>query len=569
MPSEEEVPAGPHRQLLAALHQAYAEAGRPGLRQISTGLKNDNSAPGTVNYQAIGKILNGKQLPNPRQLVSLALWLIREGEIRSEESQDPKEYIQRLLTLRDAAHDNALGITAKNEDLNNQESKKENIASSDTLKLILEAESHIEQSLLSCMLQSSETIADIVEPITPDSFSSALNREIYGALLELYADSQDISCEKVAEKVTSTEINVPEYLTSLQAMDVDLSDATNYADLAIRIAKVKRVALLGGAFTDLAGRALGSEQIADIDSLVDSVTDEVFSFLEEIHRISRFTTVLESALDEAEGIGRRHPRQAIPSGLAELDALISGFQPGEFIIVGGAPGIGKSTLAIDFARSISLRHARTSLLVSLQMSQQEMAMRIMSAEGRVALHRMRSTTMEDEDWERLVKVMPSISQAPIYMKDDPLYTFQELVASCEWLSSFKHLQCVLIDSIDIMDFESQNSPAEYERDLTFMARELRKLAKRLDISIVALFQTERPAHRYPVQRPDLHDVPRPLEKYADTVILLHREDAYDRESPRAGEADLIVGKNRTGPVGVATVAFQGHYARFVSMTGAL
>lgn len=111
MPSEADVPLGPHRQLIAALHRAYASAGRPGLRQIATGLKHDDSIPGTVNYQAIGKILNGKQLPTPRQLVSLTSWLIKESEIRSEETQDPKDYVRTLLQLRDAAHDEALGIS--------------------------------------------------------------------------------------------------------------------------------------------------------------------------------------------------------------------------------------------------------------------------------------------------------------------------------------------------------------------------------------------------------------------------------------------------------------------------
>jgi replicative DNA helicase len=532
------------------------------------GLKHDNSMPGTVNYQAIGKILNGKQLPSPRQLVSLASWLINEGKFRAEDTRDPKEYIRQLLQLRDSAEGEALSIPVETKGNEEDRSIGEDAKPSGALKRVQEAEGKVERKLLSCMLQSTDAIADIVEPITPDSFSSEINREIYGALLGLYADSQEITCESVAQKAASAmpaDINISDYLRSLLTEEVNLSHAAEYADLAVRIAKVKHVAVLGSAFTDLASRSLTGDPI-DVESLVSGVTNEVFTFVEGIHKISSFTTILEPTLDEIEGIGRRGPRQAVPSGLSELDALISGFRPGEFIIVGGAPGIGKSTLGLDFARSFSLKHSRTSLLVSLQMSQQEMAMRLMSAEGRVSLHRMRSAAMEDEDWQRLSEVMPSISQAPLYMKDDPLYSYRELEASCEWLSSFKELQLVLIDSIDLMDFESQTSSVGHERDLSLMARELRRLAKRLDISIVALFQTERPAHDYPIHRPNLHDIPGSLEKYADTVILVHREDAYERESPRAGEADLIVGKNRFGPVGVATVAFQGHYARFVSMT---
>ncbi|MDX3779627.1 replicative DNA helicase [Streptomyces europaeiscabiei] len=569
MPSEELVPPGPHRQLLDALHQAYAAAGRPGLRQISTGIKHDNSVPGTVNYQAIGKILNGKQLPNPRQLVSLTSWLLKQRGVGSDDPQDLKKRLQEMLAIRDAAHDVSLGIAANTNGNSRPKEARNDVNHSKIFETILEAEYAIERQLLSCMLRSKEAITEIVEPITPETFTSDLHREIYGALLGLYADSQEISCEAVAAKVASVvaaKVDVPEYLSSLLTEDVNVSDAAGYAAVAIRIAQVKLVASLGSTFTDLASRSLLEEHLADADELLESVTDEVFSFVEDAHKISSLPSILVPTIDEAEGIGRRHARQAIPSGLSELDTLIEGFRPGEFVIVGGASGIGKSTLGLDFARSFSLRHSRTTLLVSLQMSQQEMAMRIMSAEGRVSLHRMRSAAMEDEDWKRLNKIMPTISQAPLYMKDDPLSSFRELEASCEWLSSLKELRLVVIDSIDLMEFDTQASPVNPENGMPYLARELRKLARRLDISIVALFQTERPNPDYRIRSPRIDDIPGSLEKYADTVILLHREDAYDRESPRAGEADIVVAKNRSGLTGVVTVAFQGHYARFVSMT---
>ncbi|MFB8116135.1 replicative DNA helicase [Streptomyces sp. NPDC055962] len=554
MPSERDVPAGPHRDLLSALHDAYRAAGRPGLRQIAAGVKNDDRAPATLNYQAIGKILNGKQLPSPRQLVSLAAWLIREGNIGRNNDENNDEGVKKLLEHLEAAHRSA----------HRREETEDYSAHSDIIRSTLAAEAHIERALLSCMMRSESALAAVIEDLAPEVFADEVNRAIYLSLLGLYADNEEVTPQKVTQEVSPgfPGRDTEKIIEAILDDSIDPDEAAACVAFAKRIAEVKRVALLGATLTNLAGRSISKQGEPDVESLVDSVEDEVLSYMEEIHNISTVGRKIIPVLDEVEGINKRTSRPVL-SGFRHFDLLSSGFRPGELTILGGASGIGKSTLGLDFIRNCSIAQSQTSFLASLQMSRDEMAMRIMSAEARVPLQAMRSSEMTDEQWKRVAAVMPKISQAPLYMEDDPTYSFRSLISSCEWLVNFKNLRLVVIDSIDLLELDSTAEEAKYS--FSRIGRELRKEARRLEIPIVALFQTERSTQHYSSTLPSLRDIPDSLEKHADRVVLLHREDAYERESPRAGEADLVIAKNRTGPTGVATIAFQGHYARFMNI----
>ncbi|MEU1197489.1 DnaB-like helicase C-terminal domain-containing protein [Streptomyces sp. NPDC005813] len=526
--------------------------------------------PTTLNYQAIGKILNGKQLPNPRQLVSLASWLIREGVAGGAERQNEGEAVQHLLQLRETAHAESLGIYEGVDEVRGNEIPDTVHPGPTVYRLVADAERRAEQALLSSMLKSVESIGVVAEIVRPDSFSDEKPREVYVALLELYGRHSEISRSSVAAQVmqqTAGRIQVAEYLSSLMEIVTD-STTVYYAKRVVKVAQVRRIALLGGVLTDLAGQSLlAGDEGPDLDSLVDYVEDELQSFMEDFHGLGLVANSLEPVIDEAEGIGKTESAtESISSGFSEFDSLRSGFHPGELVILGGASGIGKSTLGLQFLRTCSVKYAGTGFLASLQMHRNEAAMRILAAEGRVPLHHMRSASMTDEGWRRLQQAMPSVSSAPLYIQDEPTHTLQQFIRTCEWLSAFKHLKLALIDSIDLMDMDPGLGSGDYERDLAYMARELRKMAKKLNVPVIALFQTERPQRNRTDRRPELYDIPASLEKYADAVILLHREDAYDRDSPRAGEADLIIAKNRTGPIGSVTLAFQGHYGRFVDMS---
>jgi replicative DNA helicase len=224
-----------------------------------------------------------------------------------------------------------------------------------------------------------------------------------------------------------------------------------------------------------------------------------------------------------------------------------------------------STLALDFARAASIKHGLTSAFFSLEMGRNEITMRLLSAEARVALHAMRSGTMNDDDWTRLARRMSEVAEAPLFIDDSPNMSMMEIRAKCRRLKQQHDLRLVIIDYLQLMSSGKRVESRQVE--VSEFSRSLKLLAKELQVPVIALSQLNRGPEQRTDKKPMVSDLRESgsIEQDADMVILLHREDAYEKESPRAGEADLIVAKHRNGPTATVTVAFQGHYSRFVDM----
>ncbi len=224
-----------------------------------------------------------------------------------------------------------------------------------------------------------------------------------------------------------------------------------------------------------------------------------------------------------------------------------------------------STLAIDMARSASIKNGLTSVVFSLEMSRNEITMRLLAAEARVHLQKMRNGSMSEDDWQKLAKVMGKISEAPLFIDDSPNMSLMEIRAKCRRLKQRHDLKLVVIDYLQLMS--SGKRVESRQQEVSEFSRALKLLAKELEVPVIALSQLNRGPEQRGDKKPQMSDLRESgsIEQDADMVILLHREDAYEKESPRAGEADLIVAKHRNGPTDTITVAFQGHYSRFVDM----
>ena len=277
--------------------------------------------------------------------------------------------------------------------------------------------------------------------------------------------------------------------------------------------------------------------------------------------------IMEHTLDEIEGIGLRSGEMTgVPTGFTNLDLLTNGMRPGQMIIIAAHPAMGKSTLALDFVRSCSIKHNLPSVIFSLEMARNEVAMRLLAAEARVALHHMRSGTMTDEDWTRLARRMPDVSSAPIYIQDGADTGFTNLYSHACQLHEGSGIRLIVVDALHLLTYDLRPVDTRYEES-SEITRRLKALATKLKVPVIVLAHLNRGSEIRSDRRPTLDDLRKSgvPENHADLVILLHREDAYEKESPRAGEADLIVAKHRQGPTGTITVAFQGHYSRFVDM----
>jgi replicative DNA helicase len=224
-----------------------------------------------------------------------------------------------------------------------------------------------------------------------------------------------------------------------------------------------------------------------------------------------------------------------------------------------------STLGLDLARSASIKHGLTSVIFSLEMSRNEITMRLLSAEARIPLHHMRNGKMSDDDWNKLVRKMSEVSEAPLFIDDSPNLTMMEIRAKARRLRQRHDLRLIVVDYLQLMT--SGKKVENRQVEVSEFSRQIKLLAKELDIPVVAIAQLNRGSEQRTSKRPMLSDLRESgsLEQDSDVVILLHREDLYEKESTRPGEADLIVAKHRNGPTADIVLAFQGHYSRFVDM----
>jgi replicative DNA helicase len=224
-----------------------------------------------------------------------------------------------------------------------------------------------------------------------------------------------------------------------------------------------------------------------------------------------------------------------------------------------------SALALDVARAASIKAGLTTVLFSLEMSRNEITMRLLSAEARVPLHAMRTGQLGEDDWTRLARRMSEVVDAPLFIDDSPNMSMMEIRSKCRRLRQRNELKLVIIDYLQLMS--SSRRVENRQQEVSELSRSLKLLAKELNVPVVALAQLNRGPELRTDKRPLLADLRESgsIEQDSDLVILLHREDQYEPESPRAGEADLIVAKHRNGPTATVTVAFQGHYSRFTDM----
>ncbi|WP_460741826.1 replicative DNA helicase [Mariniluteicoccus endophyticus] len=224
-----------------------------------------------------------------------------------------------------------------------------------------------------------------------------------------------------------------------------------------------------------------------------------------------------------------------------------------------------STLGLDFARTCSIKHGMCSAIFSLEMSKVEIVMRLLSAEAQIPLNHIRKGTMSEEDWQRLANKMADISSAPLFIDDSPNLTMMEIRAKARRLKQRHDLKLIVIDYLQLMT--SGKKVESRQLEVSEFSRQIKLLAKELNVPVVAMSQLNRGPEQRTDKKPMVSDLRESgsLEQDADIVLLLHREDVYDKESARLGEADFIVAKNRNGPTRTVVTAFQGHYSRFVDM----
>ncbi|MFJ6487053.1 replicative DNA helicase [Streptomyces californicus] len=425
-----------------------------------------------------------------------------------------------------------------------------------------------EVSVLGGMMLHPHAIGEVLDgPLEADDFYRPAHAIVYGAITALYAKGEPVDPITVTNELRETglldRVGGITAASDLVQQTPSAAHAGYYADIVHGAAKLRRITQAGTRITQL-GYAGG-----DPDETADAAQTELNNAIQtsEDPDSAPIGDDFDQMVDELVELGKNGAAMGVPTGFADLDELLKGLHPGQMVIIAARPAMGKSTLAVDFLRSCSIKHQQPSVLFSLEMSRREVQHRIMSAEARVALHHIRGGNMTDSDWARFAQRLPDVTAAPITIDATSTLTMTQIKARARKIKQRSGLALVVIDYLQLVSSGNGRRAENRQQEVSDMSRAIKLMAKDLEVPVVVLAQLNRGPEQRQDKKPTKSDLRESgsLEQDADVVILLHREDAYEKDSARAGEVDLIVDKHRNGPTAVITVAAQLHYSRFVDM----
>ncbi|WP_153143347.1 MULTISPECIES: replicative DNA helicase [Nesterenkonia] len=424
-----------------------------------------------------------------------------------------------------------------------------------------------EQSVLGGMMLSKDAVADVVEVLKGHDFYRPAHELIYDAIVDLYGRGEPADVVTISDHLTKRQelqrAGGPAYLHNLAQSVPTAANAAFYGEIVRERAILRRLVEAGTKIAQLGHTADG-----EVESIVDEAQAEIYNVAEnrQSEDYVALSEVLVPTIDEIEtNANHDGGLTGIPTGFRDLDDLTHGFHGGQMIIVAARPAMGKSTLALDFARAAAVTNGMTAAFFSLEMGRNEIAMRLLSAEAKIQFQDLRKGDIRDDDWDKMSLAVDKLNEVPLFIDDSPNMSLMEIRAKCRRLKQKNNLKVIVLDYLQLLS--SGKRVESRQQEVSEFSRTLKLLAKELDVPIVALSQLNRGSEQRTDKRPQVSDLRESgsIEQDADMVLLLHREEVYDKESPRAGEADIIVAKNRNGPTKDIVVAFQGHYARFQDM----
>lgn len=424
-----------------------------------------------------------------------------------------------------------------------------------------------ERALVGAAISATDMALAVTEQIRPGDFGLGAHQVITDVVAALLGEGAPVTPNTVLNGLEKTgKVNQAgggPYLTALYAQAAVPGQIGYYAKQVRDRAWNERFGAFGARCQQLAETA----SVPPEDKL-----ERLNSWVDELSADTAQSTTVRAAdlvIDVMDEIERGDNGDVVKTGLVDLDDRLS-LRPGQLVVVGARPGVGKTVLGLEIARHVGIKLGEQVYFLSLEMGRRELVKRMISAEGRVNLHAIlhhsdEKPLLTDYDWQRMAKSADRISASGITIDDPPSAGLAHVRARLRHMQRTGGVRVAVVDYLGIMSTSGRQE--NRQQAVAELTRGLKQLAREMNVLVVALAQLNRQVEGRSDRRPQPSDLKDSgaIEADADVVILLHREDVYERESPRAGEIDLCVDKSRHGPQFVATAAFQGHYCRIVDM----
>lgn len=421
-----------------------------------------------------------------------------------------------------------------------------------------------ERSVLGSLLIDNESIHKVVEVLNGDCFYREAHRKIYNATLALYQRNEPADLITVTTELRTRgeidEVGGAAYLSSLVDDIPSSANAASYARI-VREKALRRL-LIEGA-TEIAER--GYQEEGNVDDFVDQAEKIILEVAQRRIR-QGFASVKEIVKDSFKAIEQLYERKelvtGVPTGYRDFDRLTCGLQRSDLIVIAGRPSMGKTAFALNMAENAAVDVGCRVAIFSLEMSKEQLVQRMLCSRAEVDASKLRGGFLSESDWPKLTRAAGILSEAPIFIDDSPALNALEVRAKARRLQREHGLDLIVVDYLQLM--RGVGRIESREREISEISRALKALAKELHVPVIALSQLNRGVEARQDKRPQLSDLRESgaIEQDADVIAFIYRDEMYNKESPDAGKAEIIIGKQRNGPTGRVMLAFRGSITRF-------
>ncbi|MBS3965052.1 MAG: replicative DNA helicase [Methylomonas sp.] len=430
-----------------------------------------------------------------------------------------------------------------------------------------------EQSVLGGLMLDNQTWDSVADKLGEDDFYRRDHKLIFRAIAQL-AEKQDpfdvVTLSEVLEaRGELHDIGGLAYLGMLAAETPSAANIVAYANIVRDRSVLRQLIHIGTEISDSAFTPEGRETA----ELLEFAERKVFEIAEQRQKgqggFSSIKSLLAKAVDKIEMLYERDGDiTGASTGFTDLDEKTSGLQPSDLIIVAGRPSMGKTTVAMNMAENVALKTGLPVAVFSMEMPGEALAMRMMSSLGRIDQHKVRTGKLDDDDWPRLTSAINLLAETRLFIDDTPALTPTEVRSRARRLTrEHGQLGLIVIDYLQLM--QSPSSGDNRVQQISDISRGLKALAKELAVPVIALSQLNRNLEQRPNKRPVMSDLRESgaIEQDADLIIFVYRDEVYNEDSPDKGMAELIIGKQRNGPLGTVRLTFLGQYTRFENFAG--
>ena len=429
-----------------------------------------------------------------------------------------------------------------------------------------------EQSVLGGLLLDNEAWDKVADVINEEDFYRLDHRLIYRHICKLVENNKPADVVTVAESLeTSADLQNAGGLTYVGTMAQNTPSAANirrYAEIVRERSVMRKLAQVGVDISDSSYNPAGRSAA----NLLDEAESKVFEIAEAGARgkqgFSGIQPLLKEVVERIEVLySQENPSDVtgIATGFNDLDQKTSGFQPGDLIIVAGRPSMGKTAFSLNIAEHVALELKKPVAVFSMEMGGSQLAMRMLGSVGQLDQHKVRTGRLLDEDWSKLTNALGKLNDAPLYIDESAALNALELRARARRLHrQHNDLGLIIVDYLQLMS--STGHGENRATEISEISRSLKALAKELQVPVVALSQLNRSLEQRPNKRPVMSDLRESgaIEQDADLILFIYRDEVYNPETEDKGIAEIIIGKQRNGPIGKIDLTFLGQYTRFES-----